>query len=98
MQVEDFRVPGILQLPERQVDKVVTFVNLMVALFFLVLAVWLLWLTEDLSDLFPVRLAVLTAFVLLFSLYIGYYTSAKRAEVFGAAAAYAAVLVVFLGS
>lgn len=96
--MEDSPLKDILYLPEKQIDKIVTFLNLTVAMIFLVLATWILWIVEVRTKLFPLRLAILTIFVLFFAIYIGYLTSAKRSEVFAATAAYAAVLVVFLGS
>jgi hypothetical protein len=73
----------------------VTLITLSVAVFFLVAAVWVLWVTE--RTYFTIRLAVLTVFVLLFGLWISIATNAERLEAFGATAAYAAVLVVFVG-
>ncbi|KAH8646818.1 hypothetical protein BX600DRAFT_443788 [Xylariales sp. PMI_506] len=98
LKTEEYPFPGIKYIPEDMIFNVVTFINLAVAIWFLVAAAWILWLTEDLTTIFPVRLAVLTVFVLLFAAWISLMTSAKRSEVFGATAAYAAVLVVFLGS
>ena len=43
-----------------------------------------------------VKLGLLAAFTLLFALSIGLLTNAGRSEMFGATAAYAAVLVVFV--
>lgn len=43
-----------------------------------------------------IRLAMVAVFTIIFALTVGVCTSAKRAEVFGATAAYAAVLVVFV--
>jgi hypothetical protein len=73
----------------------VTIFTLFVAIFFLVAAVWLLWLSERTH--FTVRLGVLTTFIILFGLWINFATTASRSEGFGATAAYAAVLVVFVG-
>jgi len=43
-------------------------------------------------------MGILVVFVLLFSVTMGLVTKAKRHELFAASAAYAAVLVVFLGN
>ena len=42
------------------------------------------------------RLGMISAFTVLFALSVGVMTNSKRAEVFAATAAYAAVLVVFV--
>jgi hypothetical protein len=42
------------------------------------------------------KLGMVTAYTILFALSIALLTNAKRAEIYGAAAAYAAVLVVFI--
>lgn len=64
-------------------------------------AVWLLW-RIGLEDInvevkFERKLVVLTSFTALFGGWIALFTSAKRYEIFGATAAYAAVLIVFVG-
>jgi hypothetical protein len=43
------------------------------------------------------RLGLIAGYTVLFALCVGLLTNARRAEVFGACAAYAAVLVVFVG-
>jgi len=42
------------------------------------------------------RLAFITGYTVVFALCVGFLTNARRAEIFGACAAYAAVLVVFI--
>jgi hypothetical protein len=42
------------------------------------------------------RLGILAAFTIAFAAIIGFFTNAKRAEVFGATAAFVAVLVVYV--
>jgi hypothetical protein len=44
------------------------------------------------------RLIMLSCFTALFAISVGLLTSARRAEIFGSTAAYAAVLVVFVSS
>ena len=44
------------------------------------------------------RIGLIVAFTVLFGAALGLFTNARRAEVFGATAAYAAVLVVFVSS
>jgi len=43
-----------------------------------------------------VKLGMVAAYTILFALSIALLTNARRAEIYGAAAAYAAVLVVFI--
>jgi uncharacterized PurR-regulated membrane protein YhhQ (DUF165 family) len=42
------------------------------------------------------RLGIIAAYTAVFALCVGFLTNARRAEIFGACAAYAAVLVVFI--
>ena len=71
-------------------------------------AVWLLWrvgldfVSSD-SDLnhdivFKRKLGITTAFTAVFGAWVAMFTSARRYEIFGATAAYAAVLIVFIGA
>lgn len=64
-------------------------------------AVWFIWrvgLEEvNVEVKFERKLAILTAFTGLFGGWVALFTSAKRYEIFGATAAYAAVLIVFVG-
>jgi len=71
----------------------VTITNMLAAMGFLISAVWVLWKIDN----FEWKLGALTIFVVAFSLWVAILTSAARTEVFGATAAYAAVLVVFVG-
>lgn len=69
---------------------------------FLIGAVWVIWRVgiEDINPetKFMRKLGVLTAFAGLFGAWIAIFTSARRSEIFGATAAYAAVLIVFVGT
>jgi len=47
---------------------------------------------------FERELVVMTAFTAVFGIWVAEFTSARRAEIFGATAAYAAVLIVFVGT
>jgi uncharacterized membrane protein len=64
-------------------------------------AVWLIrriGLDEtQLATKYERELVVITAFTAVFGIWVAIFTSAKRAEIFGATAAYAAVLIVFVG-
>ena len=82
-------------VPEAKISRIATIIGLVVAVLFLVAAVWLLFLSAKTH--YTVQLAVLTVFVLAFGTWVNFFTNAKRYEVFGATAAYAAVLVVFVG-
>ena len=44
------------------------------------------------------KIGMVALFTLLFAIFIALFTNAKRSEVFGATAAYAAVLVVYVSS
>ncbi|KAI0970641.1 hypothetical protein F4678DRAFT_435836 [Xylaria arbuscula] len=81
---------------EKYIHGVVTFITLAIAMVLLIGAVWSLWASED-DNHFTLRLGVLTTWVILFSLWITLATGARSGQVFAATAAYAAVLVVFVG-
>ena len=82
-------------VPEKTIHKWVTFIGLVAAIAFLIAAIWVIWVIPQ--RLFVVKLGVLTAFVILFGIWVNYATTATRSEVFAATAAYAAVLVVYVG-
>ena len=67
--------------------------GLLAAMSFLIAAVWAIWKI----DKFTSKLIALTAFVVGFTLWVAFLTNATRMELFGATAAYAAVLVVYVG-
>ncbi|KAH7420204.1 hypothetical protein BKA64DRAFT_738255 [Cadophora sp. MPI-SDFR-AT-0126] len=90
-------VQGFRWTPEKWIHDSVTGINLTIAIVFLVGATWSLWGSEH-SDHVTVTLAVLTTWVIIFAAWIGLLTNANRGEVFAATAAYAAVLVVFVGT
>lgn len=78
---------------EIKTRKAVTLIWLMAAMAFLFAAIWTIWAIHP----FVVKLGVLTAYVVLFSVWVNYTTTANRSDVFGATAAYAAILVVYVG-
>ncbi|KAH6664963.1 hypothetical protein B0J14DRAFT_661073 [Halenospora varia] len=82
-------------LDERRIRRVVTFVGMVLAVGFLVGAMWVLWREGD--DMIA-KLATVTGFVVGFGIWVGFFTSAGRKEVITATAAYAAVLVVFVSN
>ncbi|KAI0523910.1 hypothetical protein F5B22DRAFT_592468 [Xylaria bambusicola] len=79
--------------PEKRIDAIVISFNMVAAIGFLIAAVWALWAIHD----FITKLAAMTGFVVAFSLWVGLFTKAAKMEVFAATAAYAAVLVVYVG-
>jgi hypothetical protein len=94
----EFEYPTIDYIPESWVDKVVTGVIIVFASIWVIGAVWFLWLLQDQHIYEWAQLILLTFFVATFGLALTFGTTANRAEVFGATAAYSAVLVVFLGA
>jgi hypothetical protein len=85
---------AIRYIPEKFVFNAASMVNLFMAMAFLLSAVWGLWGERT----FVKKLAILTGYVAAFSLYLVVLTRASRTELFGAVAAYAAVLVVYVGT
>ena len=71
----------------------VTIFNMAAAIGFLISAVWVLWKIDN----FEWKLGALTIFVVAFAVWVAVLTTATKMEVFGATAAYAAVLVVYVG-
>jgi hypothetical protein len=84
---------GLFYVSEWKISRFVTFLGIAVATLFLIGAMWALWGEKN----FVKKLAIVTGFVALFGLWVGLLTSAKRTEIFAATAAYAAVLVVYVG-
>ena len=93
-----FDYPEIDYTPESYVDKWVTFSILCFAAILLVGAIWTLWIVQIKQPYPSGQLAVLTVFIMLFGFVLGFATTASRDQIFGATAAYTAVLVVFVGS
>ena len=89
-------------MSEKAVGGVTTIWTFLAAVGFLMEAVWFIWkigLEETgLETKFTRKLAVMTGFTGLFGAWVGVFTVAKRSEIFGATAAYAAVLIVFIGT
>ncbi|KAF2436286.1 hypothetical protein EJ08DRAFT_655959 [Tothia fuscella] len=83
---------GSAHFRERHVSLLVLLINLLVAGLLLVGVIIWLYFEET-----PVkRLIIISVFTGIFGLSIGILTNARRAEIFGASAAYAAVLMVFV--
>ncbi|KAF2185284.1 hypothetical protein K469DRAFT_750444 [Zopfia rhizophila CBS 207.26] len=89
-------LPGetTLRFQEKQIQLVVGLINIVVAAILIIGAVVSLFKLRTRPD--PVRLGMIAAFTAVFSVSVGLLTNAKRAEIFAATAAYAAVLVVFV--
>lgn len=71
----------------------VGFINALLAAVLLFGAIYNLYYVKDTRK----RLGLIAGYTIAFALYLGVFTNAKRSEIFGACAAYAAVLVVFVG-
>jgi Ca2+/Na+ antiporter len=87
---------------EDAVRRFTTIWTFYVAIGFLMGAVWLIRRVgldqTDLETKFERELVVMTGFTAVFGAWVAIFTSARRAEIFGATAAYAAVLIVFVGT
>ena len=78
---------------EHRLQRFVTFSSTVFAIGFLITAMWVLW---SLDDQMIAKLATVTGFVVAFSAWLGFLTTAQRKDVIASTAAYAAVLVVFV--
>lgn len=76
---------------DETVQKSATFIGIVGAVVLLETAIVILYFVDN--D--HIRFGVVALFTLLFAVAIGLCSNARRAEMFGACAAYAAVLVVF---
>jgi len=76
------------------IRRFVTVLQALISIGFLVAAMWALWrLGNDMVK----KLGTVTAFVGGFGLWLAFCTGLAKREVFAATAAYAAVLVVYIG-
>ncbi|KPI44703.1 uncharacterized protein AB675_8532 [Cyphellophora attinorum] len=82
----------VVSLSEYRINAVVSAINVLVVAGLLFGAIFNLYYVKNEGS----RLGILTAYTIVFSASIAVLTEAKRAEIFGAAAAYTAVLVVFV--
>jgi hypothetical protein len=78
----------------KNVSRTVAFISALIAVLELVGAILGLYFVTDRGT----RLGMISAFTILFALSLRCLTNARRGEIFGATAAYAAVLVVFVSS
>lgn len=83
---------SIAYLSSRRLSLTVDFITIVLCCTFLFGAIYsLYYVTRD-----EVKLGLIAGYTLGFALCIGLVSNAKRSEIFGACAAYAAVLVVFV--
>ena len=80
------------QINERHLSWAVAIVSTIVAALLLIGAIISLYFVKPPGK----RLAMIAGYTVAFSLSVSLFTNAKRAEIFAASAAYAAVLVVFV--
>ncbi|PQE28352.1 Peptidase C14 caspase domain protein [Rutstroemia sp. NJR-2017a BBW] len=93
--------PNLHYYSKSRKDIFVTSLLVLVLLLLLILPVFLLYrLTEqhNIEITYAVSIGVLLVFTLMFSAVLSLFTQAKRHEIFGAAAGYCAVLVVFISN
>ena len=85
---------GIAYHSEERIRKVVAFISMVLAAGLLCGAILnFYFVTSD-----QAKLGLIAAYTIAFALCVGLLTNAKRSEIFGACAAYAAVIVVFVSS
>ncbi|KAH9219762.1 hypothetical protein DL95DRAFT_291332, partial [Leptodontidium sp. 2 PMI_412] len=92
---------GIILYSRRRIDCVVSLIITTMILIFLIVPVYILWnLTRVINSgkTISIIIAVLLVSTLIFSAQLTLFTRAKRHEILAAAAAYCAVLVVFVGN
>ena len=82
----------MLYYSERRLHACVVFIYIVLASCLLFGAMFNLYFVES----NPRRLGLIAGYTVAFALCVGFLTNARRAEIFGACAAYAAVLVVFI--
>ncbi|CZT48711.1 uncharacterized protein RSE6_09452 [Rhynchosporium secalis] len=99
----EFKSTGIKLFSRTRIDLLVSMVNVCIVVVQLVIPVYILWqLTTDekVNDGHSNSkiIGVLTTFTLIFSGTLSLFTRARRHEILAAAAAYCAVLVMFIGN
>lgn len=88
----DLKSRSLVYLSNPRISRTVTVVQTLLAAAFLFGAIYNLYYVR--SD--EKRLVIITGYTIAFSVCVGCFTEAKKAETFAACAAYAAVLVVFV--
>jgi len=82
--------------PERKIQRVGLVVSILLSAILLIGAISCLYMVTNKSK--SLILGMIVLFTCLFACVVGLLTNARRAEVFGSTAAYAAVLVVFVSN
>jgi hypothetical protein len=88
---------------KNRIDALVTTIITLMILFLLIIPIYVLWdlagqLQDGKTSASAVTIGVLLVFTLIFSAVLSLFTRARRHEILGAAAAYCAVLVVFISN
>jgi hypothetical protein len=88
---------------KNRIDALVTMIITLMILFLLIIPIYVLWhLARQVeigsASASAVTIGVLLVFTLIFSAVLSLFTRARRHEILGAAAAYCAVLVVFISN
>ncbi|KAF6228585.1 hypothetical protein HO173_011820 [Letharia columbiana] len=86
----------IFYYPQRRIERAGAVLSVLFSAILLIGAIVCLLLVSDRS--INIRVGLIVLFISLFALVVGLLTNARRAEIFGATAAYAAVLVVFVSN
>ena len=89
---QDFEMTSTVYSKDSLVDKMVTFITIILGLGMLIGPLW--WLQN--MSVSQKRLEVITGFLIVFTAVLSILTVAKPFEVLAAAAAYGAVLMVFM--
>lgn len=87
--------PGILYYSYRRVQVTVSIITTLSAAVLLFVPIYVLYHTQSASQP-KTTMGLLAMFTVMFSMALAVMTTASRSEIFGASAAYAAVLVVFV--
>ncbi|KAH8724360.1 hypothetical protein GQ44DRAFT_655147 [Phaeosphaeriaceae sp. PMI808] len=86
------RASSVHYFPEQRISQIVTIIGVLTSTILLIGAIVSLYVVGRPSA----RLGMIAGFTVLFALSVALFTNARRAEIFTATAAYAAVLVVFV--
>ncbi|RDL30750.1 uncharacterized protein BP5553_10095 [Venustampulla echinocandica] len=78
--------------PTERIAWIVAILSVLISTILLIVAIVVLYFVKPMGT----RLGIVAAFTVMFTAFIGLLTNARRAEIFGSTAAYAAVLVVFV--
>ena len=93
---DDFEMQTTVYNKDSILDRVVTFITVMLGLAMLIGPLWLLQHLSNNQSTLHARLGIITGFLALFTTLTSLFTVAKPFEVLAATAAYGAVLMVFM--